>query len=257
MSAAFWELADGSIATLLTPGLSGVVDVARPASGLTQLSFDGAAPPQATIAAIHPATIAAVEIGRAPSADEPIAECYVRGRDLVVTYAQSADRPWRTQVYWRAVDDDIAGQRAVGVDLQVSVQTSLLDLRPHVRTVTRLPAGELLHVGQSTATPLAGSDWTTIDPPTCVVARLPGRDSSYVEMVHPADLGRMTVRLADPRDTTPRRATLASELFYDALEKGVILRARVRGLFVPRKGDVDAARCAYEQFLELAPPLTT
>jgi hypothetical protein len=41
------------------------------------------------------------------------------------------------------------------------------------------------------------------------------------------------------------------------LEKGVILRARRRGVFVPRANDNEAAARCYEAFAKSPPPLTT
>jgi hypothetical protein len=50
---------------------------------------------------------------------------------------------------------------------------------------------------------------------------------------------------------------LRHRLFLDELEKGVILRGRVRGLLLERERDRSATAEAYTQFAGSPPPLTT
>jgi hypothetical protein len=54
-----------------------------------------------------------------------------------------------------------------------------------------------------------------------------------------------------------RSLRLVHHLFPESLEKGVIRRGRVRGWFLPREGDADAAAERYRQWLAEPPPLTT
>jgi hypothetical protein len=46
-------------------------------------------------------------------------------------------------------------------------------------------------------------------------------------------------------------------LFSQQLEKGVILRARVRGTWLPADRDESLAAASYRNFAALDPPLTT
>jgi hypothetical protein len=87
--------------------------------------------------------------------------------------------------------------------------------------------------------------------PGCLVFRLSGLSLSYIEMVHPADFRH------DELMPGPARGALRLEhrLFPQTLEKGVILRARVRGAFVPRADDLRIAAESYRAFASAEPPL--
>jgi hypothetical protein len=71
-------------------------------------------------------------------------------------------------------------------------------------------------------------------------------------MIHPADFHSDEL-LPGAGDAV----MLRHRLFLSDLEKGVILRARVRGLLLPRQGDQPAAAEAYTEFAASPPPLTT
>ncbi|HMP59336.1 MAG TPA: hypothetical protein PKD86_08275, partial [Gemmatales bacterium] len=72
-------------------------------------------------------------------------------------------------------------------------------------------------------------------------------EGSYVEMVHPHDgIGI----------ETDGKGGFRYRLFGHDLEKGVILRGRLRGLVLPRDGDEDAARAAYAEFIKEPPNLS-
>ena len=80
--------------------------------------------------------------------------------------------------------------------------------------------------------------------------RLPGKTFSYLEM-------------ADPVDSRCCRLTghghgavgLDRTLFAATLEKGVILRSRLRGILLEQAEDVRHARAAYADFIRSEPPL--
>jgi hypothetical protein len=57
---------------------------------------------------------------------------------------------------------------------------------------------------------------------------------------------------ASPGDAALR---LRHRLLWQPLEKGVILRARVRGIFLPRQDDMRIAAACYRQFVVADPPL--
>ena len=50
---------------------------------------------------------------------------------------------------------------------------------------------------------------------------------------------------------------LTHRLFAERLEKGVILRSRIRGLFIPRSHTDELARHEYRRFAASKLPLTT
>ena len=185
----------------------------------------------------------------------PLAEVYARQGDLVATFAQTPLRPMRVQLYWRAAE------AVPAIDLQVSVQTNLLDSHPQLTTVSSVSACEVLRLmdaaradcepvglkaGVETAlTPGAGT--------ACLVFRAAGFDTSYVEMLHPGDFRGDTLLASADRPSV----RLERKLFAMFLEKGVILRSRSRGLFVPRRDDTRHAAEAYAAFLATELPLTT
>jgi hypothetical protein len=85
----------------------------------------------------------------------------------------------------------------------------------------------------------------------CFIFRLAGSQSSYVEMVHPADFNESMLRRSPSGETE-----LSHRLFAGRLEKGVILRSRIRAIFVPRDSDAALARACYADFAAAEPVLT-
>ena len=175
--------------------------------------------------------------------DQSIIDSYVRQADLVVTYAQTSDRTVRPQVVWRVLRD---GDTRVGAEAILSMQTSLLDSQPDASVSFRL-GGELLKVTDSEAK--AVGEETIHD--HCLLLQRPASENwSLVVCLHPSDF--LSLRCETGATNV---ATFA--LFPESLEKGVIRRARVRGIYVPRDGDVEFARKCGREMVEAAPPLTT
>jgi hypothetical protein len=126
-----------------------------------------------------------------------------------------------------------------------------------------IPSAALSYDGRESAATLAA--WTTLPVPlpssgTMLprIVSLPvfDADTYYVEMVQPNDCARRV--LDEPPEEPPaRRASLATRygLFGHDLEKGVVLRARLRGLWIQSQTPVDTARALFEEFLREPPPL--
>jgi hypothetical protein len=98
--------------------------------------------------------------------------------------------------------------------------------------------------------------WTTLPPGLSSfsprVFRVPEiADRVYVEMVHPDDIAR---RISSDRGVPGRPGPVRYGLFGYDLEKGVVLRARLRGLWLRSE---DEAPAGYERFLREPPPLMT
>jgi len=168
---------------------------------------------------------------------------YQRGGDLVATYASTPTRPFRVQIYWRATLSHLDSNELPIVDLQLSVQTDQLDGRPALTTAGRLPKCETLDIVDT-----LGRD----NPPRGRLFRPAGFDFSYAELIHPADF-----RGAELKSLSDGVQFLVARLFGGELEKGVILRARVRGVFLPRRGDLALAALVFADFARQPPPLTT
>lgn len=245
LSAAAAEL--HSAAHLQSAALCGEVDLKRPERGLFQLRWRN------QTLANH--EILGVELAENEAAGESLIDGYQRGGDLIAVYAETVQRPLRVQVYWRAATDAALG---TFVELQLSVQTSLLDSRPVLGAATRLPRGEVRRLvdGASgkfetlppTAEPLR---LEPVDRPLCWLVRWPDAGLSYVEMALPSEAHRSEWSLS-----ASGRLELKHQLFVEPLEKGVILRTRIRGAYLPTTGDESRAAQAYREFLQSPPPLT-
>ena len=155
----------------------------------------------------------------------PLEEYYARGRDLFVSVGESEQVPFRRQVYWRAIDQvDWFGFEAI-----ISVQTSRWDVSPEFESSTHLPAASTI-VGQRAS-----------------LASLQSAEISYIEVVHSSNHD----------GTTVAGDCIKHHLFGGRLEKGVIRRARIRGLFVPAAQAARLATSLADDFEQSPPPLTT
>jgi hypothetical protein len=233
-----WQI-DGSMARLRLTQFSAQVDFIRPAAGLHSIVI--AEKPQAGQSWLG------VELaGETPTISE--IDAYVRGSDLIVTYAETATRPLRAQLYWRAIESLPQGALA-SVELVASVQTSLLDACPRLSAQSFVAAGELVPLGESAET-IAGSD-SLERAARGLLIRPAGANYSC------ADIITGGTRDDDRVDSTGGRVHIVHDLFADRLEKGVILRTRIRSVLVARDADLSAANAELEDFLATALPLTT
>src|SRR5205823_4180095 len=108
-----------------------------------------------------------------------------------------------------------------------------------------------------TTAPVPGQGEHGIAP---VALRSPWEDiaGSYVEMVRPEDVARlMVISQGGPGDRKAQAVATRHGLFGLDLEKGVVLRGRLRGRWVtgpPERLAITAAR-EFRQFLDEPPPL--
>lgn len=220
-----WRL-DRTIAHLRCGPLSGIVDLSLPSDGLHQMRLDGRA--------FDGCRWLAVDL---EPPDEATADWYERGPDLVATYPQTARRPFRVQVYWRGGMTRLDGGEHPHVDLQLSIETNLLDSRPILAASTHLPMmiPEIVVQGSK--------GWRLVRFAQC--------DVSYVELPHADDALSVEFQPGGAGGTT-----IVTRWFGCPLEKGVILRSRLRGLFLPRKNDEALAAAAFAAFKTEPPPLT-
>ena len=177
----------------------------------------------------------------------PPSDAYVRENDLVATYERTSEQPLRLQIYWRALSNEqappntaqphasTARPHATGVEMIVSVQTELLDLDPRMRLTSRVANAEC-HAT-----------------PNCVLCRPREGKTTFAHLVHPGDLSQ--VRLSS--DAKENVTLIQTTLFARQLEKGVILRSRLRAYFMERANDEAVVRQLAELFAATEPPLTT
>jgi hypothetical protein len=88
-----------------------------------------------------------------------------------------------------------------------------------------------------------------------VIPRLvPDGNHLYVEMVHPEDVSR---RIREGGPSLARSPTTRYGLFGYDLERGVVLRGRLRGIWLESETAKEDAFARMDHFLAEPPPLTT
>jgi hypothetical protein len=244
-----WQLAD-PLAKLSLPALSAEINTFEPWQGIRSVSLGSGR----SVAA----SVLQIDVRELVAANRLPLEVYTRGSDLVATYAASETRNIQTQIYWRAVDA-ASSYGAAGLELILSAQTHLLDSRPTLTTQSVLPTGPVLGLSGDSAEPLrevaigpsGKMEFDAAQPMPLFLFQPQGADYSYLEMVQPSDYAGASL---ERRGETLR---LVNQLFPERLEKGVIRRARLCGLFLPRANDVEHALTAYRAFINEPLPLTT
>jgi hypothetical protein len=250
MSDSPWR-STGFAATLQLDGLRAQADFAHPNDGLTNITIAGQGFGHARLLGVAVAAAAG-------TTDEPV-ECYVRATDMVVAYDASSRQPLRIDALWRVAARLPSDTFLAAVDLIVSVRTRSLNVQPELPVQSVVPASQtflLRQLDTAAVAPVttAPTAITPADGPSCVLFRLSNTDLTYAEMVHPADFQRDEISPTGQEGGTVR---IAHRLFRTTLEKGVILRARVRGAFFLRSGDAEAASRCYREFAAAEPPLGT
>lgn len=237
-----WRL-EGDTATLAMDSLSGLFSMSESAHGVSALVHDGVPLRGAFMQCVADPERGEVSMG-------PVAERYARGADLHAIYPPASAGDVQYEMTWRALRE----LRSDGVGLIISARTEALAGSPCIQVASALACEELLHFrGDSDA------GWKVVDENQAMsvddgvglfLYRLAARDLSYVEMVHPTDYCGAAISV-DQKGLV----RTAFRIFNRTLEKGVILRARVQGLFLKRECDVDVAEDVYQQFRESAVPL--
>jgi len=249
-----WQVTNHQ-ASLRYGRFSALVDALGPASGLRQVRFSELELPGAEL----------LKVGL-PSVPEQLAaehvELYARGADLVATYRETPQRPFRTQVYYRAMPETpgVIG----GLELVVSVQTHLLESDPGLGVRSYVPWSTVSWLldpvtAEFEPLPIEREPWDILRAggPGCLLFAGPP-EFCYAEMAHPADEPHSSFSIEGRTiDDTNNLVELRHRLFSRSLEKGVILKARILSLFlVPDGARPTLAKC-YADFAASDPPLTT
>jgi hypothetical protein len=241
MSAA-WQL-DGTTARLFGASASATIELAHPEHGAAISLPENSAEPVAL-------QILGIETGKANTPSGGRLDAYVRGADLVAIYEESPPAQIRTQCFWRIIEPNhFAPQNAsevvVALDLILSVNTSLLENNPQSRVSSHILQTqerfelvrdenkqlEFRAVKESSTHEAERSTGTG-----CFLYRCGSTEFSFVQMVHPVDFNGAWVEAE----------TISHQLFQQRLEKGVILRSRVRAAVLRRNHDLSTALAAYE-----------
>jgi len=218
-------------AILAFSNLISELDLVRPQRGLHDVACDGAKCGVERLFGIE----------STPSVDaESIVDRYIRGDDLVVSYAATEQRPVSLQLCWRAFNDGSSiGESLQGVDLIVSMQTNLLDSDPTLHVVSDASgSGVITHRCDL--------------PQNVALIGLQDPAAALLLAAHHSDCPRAEINSGD--DGAVR---ISFRLFDPGLEKGVIRRARLRAAFLPRQQVAQRAADCYAAFVSAALPLTT
>jgi hypothetical protein len=245
---------EGTQVSLDTARLAAQLDVSAPQAGIGNVvvRWNGNFIPLA------PARILGVQLPQ-PISLESISDSWLRGDDVVVRYGQTTLRPFCPEIYWRFLSE--FAQPTMGLELIISVQTSLWDALPRTSATSELQAEEMLwmanpsHAERPEPVPFrAGSEEIDVAGPIqtgCCLFRFGGLPFSYLEMIHPSDFSAAKLEWRD------HRVRVQWDLFPESLEKGVIRRARLRGIWIPRHIDLEESVRQYCAFRESPLPLTT
>lgn len=217
---AIWKLI-AKTAELRTSQLGGQIDLRNSLRGLHKLTYCGTA---------IEGSVLGVATGEASVGEgTSVVEAFVRGDDLVATYRVAGEEAFSLQVYWTVTSYE---NRVVVIDTLLSLETPLLESFPKVIVKSELPSVEVLQ-------PDEGRE--------VLILRSVDNDWSYAEMAHPAEPGDLRI---------DEKGVIQRSLGGAFLEKGVVRRLRLRGVFLPRKNDLQLASECLAELVAEAPPLT-
>ncbi len=229
-----WKL-NANIALLRRERFSGSLNLEKPDDGLDDFEVDGF-------------PVAARLLRVAAPMRPQVADCYLRGNDVVVTYHQTDHI--RPQVVWRA--EPVNASEGLQLSVTLALQTSQLLSDPQSQVISEMPATECLAINYDAgdATELGTPQTLAVGQTTAVLFRPENQTWSMVQAVHPMDYLSSEFRC---RNTTE----LSHALFQDNLEKGVILKGRVGLWLLPRAADAEVAAACIRAFVAAPLPLTT
>ena len=244
----------GQQAQLQTKQFSGTLDLTVPTSGLQQLCVAGQSLPKVQLLGVC--------LVNSSGDISEIHDHYSRNDSLIVRYGDSQQDRQQVQFQWHCINPQ-AGHVTAGLELIVSFEAPILTQLPAWTTTSQVSLQHTYCSGkdaQQPWKPLAEISTATNQDPSSTkncsrmfLCRFPEQNLSYVEMIHPQE-SSLTI-LPDQKNSPIGTARWGVRMPGDYLEKGVILRKRVRGIFLPLERDEILAWETYQQFLALAPPL--
>ena len=219
-----WDLTEPT-ARLHIGTIAASIHLEKPERGFHDLSVSGCEIPcQRMLGIIAPF---------APKSGHLLDEVFVRGADLIATYARSVESAIRPQIYWRVNEILQSNFCCICVELIVSVETNLLDSDPTVNVVTDLSCDGVWRLVDQNSGEFEQLDETIDDEiqlvdnveASLMLFRPVDAPVSYVEVVPRADYQTGSLQRSGMATTWRCR------LFNERLEKGVNRRGRVWGDF--------------------------
>jgi hypothetical protein len=214
-----WRLTHG--------GMQARWDLVHPHEGVFECSLDGRPLPKMRL----------LQCRNSPFAGEPadyLVDHYQREDDLVATYVQAPSRANRKQLYLRPAGF-LYDEPVVGIELIFSMQTDRLDGDPSLQIRSELPVARL----HALVNPVA-PHWEEVALPSdamelaadrycgAFAMELVGDSTIYAQVLDPSDfIGGRLIKQNDEASYA-----LSLPVFGASLEKGVIRRGRVTGLFL-------------------------
>ena len=166
------------------------------------------------------------DLGKKPLAEPGfVPEVICRHDTLLIKYKPTPNRPVECHAHYQ-----VRSNRQI--DLEISALTPGLWQGLYLQTLTKLPFGQI----------------EVVDSPSFPVSmgRFENAPWTYVELLHPNDAAGLEFGHGE----------LRLQLFGHDLEKGVILRGRMRALLIPRENDVKTALAAFDAFVQESPNLS-
>jgi hypothetical protein len=245
-----WRI-EGDAAWLEAGSLRARLALALPTPGLSCPHVAGRECPSASLLGIS---------GPWPSEapPQPPREAYARGDDLIVRFEQPSRAALHVEATWRPLGGEPGSGIIAGVELVLSVHTDLLESRPAARVASVMAAAEVVRLDVEDSPGAGGVSGEVSGEPAGRPAaalflwRSPDCPFSYAEMAYPSEFHEAET---DAPPDRPGALRVVHRLFPEQLEKGVILRARLRGFFVERAGDESVARRCYAALAAMDPPL--
>lgn len=281
MALAHWQERGGQF-VLVHPRIEARIDPAKPGRGLGGLVLDGESVAGAEellavrwFAAREPAGETPKEISFQDASGRGgcvLRDCWCCGGDLLAEYVPEFGEDTSLTIRWRLSPAGSVQRDSLSVDILFSLET----LRePHfqrlcVTSRLRLLPVYLARQGERGPELLPAQVSGTLPAGASLLACLAGDRWWYHELIHPADLvaGGIAVAEESPAEVdelsggwvagTQKLGTSCRSwyrLFADAVERGIIFRARVRATFWPGSLLPDQAVKAYEEFANRVPPL--
>jgi len=188
-----------------------------------------------------------------------LADLFIRGDEMVGVFEDAGPASLRLTASWRVISQAANTEQAFAVELLLSLATDELGVRAGLPVESRLTGWSTVHRLGMEGTPRPAlnrgepeAELLPDDGPLAVLVEGDQGQPALAQMVHPAASCRL---LLSPTEDD-QGLGLRYGLFDWTFEKGVTLRARLRGILLPNGADTAVADAWYEDLLVQPPTLS-